>query len=147
MSVKDSLKELLALTSDKIASTFHEKPYDPSKDRKALQKRLQKAHDQYTSATPAKGRKLFTVNHKGEIELKLPFEVGGKDTFYFDEGGKFTQFLAHMSQLVGLGEFDEHLKDQRPPATSTAPKTPGAGWSPERRAKFDAKIAARKAAK
>jgi hypothetical protein len=156
-----SIKDMLSLADDKLHEVFSRKPFDPTKHRKALQKRLQASHDQYTSATPVKGRKLFTIGSEGIVRFNSPIELNGKSEFYFENGGKFQEFLAHFTQLVGAGEFDGELekKAMHPGATSTAPgatstapsanemKKERAGWSDERRAKFLATQAAKAAKK
>ncbi|MDG2532045.1 hypothetical protein P6144_00145 [Sphingomonas sp. HITSZ_GF] len=141
-----ALKDLLELADDKLHELWAKKPYDYEKERKAMIRRVDKARDQHLSATPTKGKKIFTVKN-GVAQVTLPFSIAGKSTFHVPSE-RFVEWLDHLKDSLTKGELDKELeaRDTQPGRTSTAPKT-GAGWSPERRAKFDAKIAERRAAK
>lgn len=137
-----ALKDLLSFADDKLHEVFNRKPFDPAKHRKALIKRLDTAKSQYASTEPTKGKKLFVVGNEGVVKFNSPVAIGGKTELYF-EAGKFAPFIEKLTEAVGLGEFDDQLEmnDNKPGATSTAPKRQRAGWSAERRAAHEAKKA------
>ena len=148
-----ALKDFLSLADDKLHEVFAKKDYDPAKDRAAMIKRLDTAHTQFQSATPIKGRKMFKIAN-GVVELTLPFEIGGKSVFHLPTE-RFADAIQHLKDAVGQGEADGHLKsgatNVAAPRQARKPDAPRysegtRGWSDERRAKFAATVAARKAA-
>lgn len=138
-----ALKDLLALADDKLHEIFERKPYNADRERKAMIKRIDKARDQHQSATPTKGKKIFKVQN-GVAQITLPFEIAGKSTFHVPSE-RFIEWLDHLKDSVTKGELDKELEANsgHPGRTSTAPKVSKgrAGWSPERRAAFEAKKA------
>jgi hypothetical protein len=154
-----ALKDFLKLNKPELREKFAAKPYDAERARGPIIKALDKASDQYASATPVKGRKMWKSNN-GVIELTLPFEIEGETVATF-EPDEFFDALKHLKEAVAGGELDDAIKaaneaDPATAATSTttrkarAPRPTstggGNGWPEERRAKFNATIAARKAA-
>jgi hypothetical protein len=141
-----ALKDLLALADDKLHELWAKKPHDPSKARNAFIKRIDAAHNQLASATPVKGRKMFLIKN-GVAQVTLPFEIAGKSVFHVPSE-RVKDWFDHLKDSVTKGELDKELEGGQPPRTGKAPKAPGtkAGWSPERRAKFEASVAARKKA-
>jgi len=150
-----ALKDFLALADDKLHETFSRKAYDPAKDRAALVKRLDTADNQFKSATPTRGKKMFRLAN-GVVELNLPISIGGKSRFLIPSE-RFSDAIASLKTAIGAGEADKELEagssgvDGSTPSAPRKPrqKTEGAGrgWSDERRARFNESIAARKAAK
>lgn len=139
-----SLKNLLALVDDKLRDTFERKPFNHEAARNALKKRLQTAHDQFASATPTKGRKLFKIAN-GIVEFSSPVPIEGKATLYMPSE-RFPEFLGTLTQMISRGEFDKELEAGETTSTNKLgierPKRKG--WSPERRAAFEAAQAAKK---
>jgi len=146
-----ALKDFLALADEKLHETFSKKAYDPTKDRAALIKRLDTADNQFKSATPTKGKKMFRLQN-GVVELNLPIELGGKSRFLIP-AERFSDAIEKLKSAVGAGEADTEFEASQ---SATTPKTPrklregggeGRAWSDERRARFAETIAARKATK
>ena len=113
-----ALKDLLALADDKLHEVFSRKPHDPAKARNAFIKRIDTTENQFKSATPVRGRKIFKIAN-GVVQVTLPFEIAGKSTFHVPSE-RFSDWLGHLRDSVSKGELDKEL--ETPPATSTAPK-------------------------
>lgn len=139
-----SLKTLLALADDKLADLFNRKPHDPTKARKKALQGIDKTHAQFHATEPQKGRKWFT--HKNEVvKFHPPFPIAGKSE-HFVPSERFPDYLTHLRGAVEAGELDDAL-NEAPPTPSVRKSSGGAGWSPERRAKFAATQAAKKVKK
>lgn len=147
-----SLKKFLALTDIKLADKFHETPPDTDKLRKAAVKKIDKAIEQFSATEPARGRKMFKANN-AVVELQLPFAVE-LETLHYVPSERLLDALNELKAGVEAGEADDALiaaanggeveaKPKRQRKTSGG----GAGWSQERRDRFAATVAARKAAK
>ena len=150
-----ALKDFLSLADDKLHEVFAKKAYDPQKDRERMVKRLDTANNQFQSATPTKGQKIWKIAN-GVVELTLPFFIGGKSVFHLPSE-RFSDAIKHLKEAVLAGDADEHLKagaqsgSDKPARIKREPTSSGGdggrSWSPERKAKFAATIAARNAAK
>ncbi len=152
-----ALKDLFTLFDDALESVFHTKAHDPSKDRAAMIKRLEKTRDKFLATEPAKGKKDFSIANNvvafsPTTPAGHPLILNGKTT-NFIPSERFGDVIDNLIKSVEAGELDKELKSEGTP-TASKPKTtrkPGAGssggWSPERLAKFKATVAARNAAK
>ena len=145
-----SLKDLLAISDDKLHEIFEQKAIDPKKAREAFAKRIDKTAEQFASATPLKGRKMFVIKN-GIVKVTLPFAIEGKNEFLIPSE-RFKEWLGHLRDSVTKGELDDAMKTE---ATSTTNKlgipTPKVRkvrgpLSPEKLAARRAKVAAREAA-
>ena len=146
-----SLKDFLALTDDKLLSTYETPAFDAAKARKSVLKVIDKAIAQFGSTEPAKGSKSWSVN-RGVVSFTLPISIGGKSVFLLPSE-RFGDALTALRAAVEAGEADAELEKQSE-GESVAPSKPSGGagvsrapWSPERRAKHAATLAARKAKK
>ena len=142
-----SLSDLLKLADEKLADLFHKKAHDPVKARAPILKGIDKCRDQFESPTPTRGRKWWKASNN-VVEFSPPFAIGGKDTHYVPSE-RFGQYLGHLRKAVEGGELDDALKASASASPSKVRKSgaTGASWTPERRARFQASVAARKAAK
>ncbi|WP_298808750.1 hypothetical protein [uncultured Sphingomonas sp.] len=148
-----SLKDLLALADDKLADVFNTKGYDPTKDRAKHVKAIDSDIASYGNPEPTRGRKAWKASNN-VVEYTSRFPISGKTTHYVPSE-RFGDFLSKLKNLVETGSFDSDF-EAAAKGDATAAKTPrkkrepgtgGAGWSDERRAAYNASIAARKAAK
>ncbi|PTW49326.1 hypothetical protein C8J25_101834 [Sphingomonas faeni] len=154
------LEKLNALIDPKLKETFERKAYDPAKDRKWLVGRLEASKTQFgsTETTRGGGAKWWKLAN-GVVAFsptrsdKMPLVVNGQTTLFIPSE-HFVTFVDHMIAAVNAGEFDKELTSDTTNGTTVKvrvprkAKEPGAeptGWSAERRAKFDATMAARKA--
>lgn len=151
-----SLKDVFSLIDDKLADVFHAQKYDPAKDREKLIKRLEGTKTKFLQTEPVKGRKDFSVsNNVVEFRPTLPngaaLTLNGRDVAYVPSE-RFENVIDKLIAAVRAGEIDDQLegKEAAKRSTTKAPRKPrsdaGSGWSDERRAKFEATMAARKAA-
>lgn len=150
-----SLDDFLKLSDDRLAKDHSTPAFDAVRARAGLVKVIDRAASTFTEGKTS-GRKAWSVN-RGVVELTLPVEIGGKSTYYIPSE-RFPDALAKLKKAVEAGDVDADLEaqadnvdDPRPKAIrrQSAPREGGSGrtWSPERKAKFAATIAARKAAK
>lgn len=116
-----ALADLLKLADDKLAETFNLKAVDPAKARKPIVKQIDNAINQFASATPVKGRKLWKESN-GVVEFNSPFDIGGKSTLYIP-AERFGEFLKALKATVEAGEADQAIKDR---ANGAAPAASGA---------------------
>jgi hypothetical protein len=138
---------------------FNQKPYDAEKARAPLLKRIDKALERFNSSSPSKATSWMRTEN-GHYEFKLPFAIKGRDTWY-RPAETFAAVLEKLKEQIAAGTHDDDIKaanaaDPAMAATSTttrkarAPRASsgegGSGWSPQRREKFLATVAARKAA-
>ena len=145
-----ALKDLLKLIDSKLADTFNLKTLDPTKARATMVKHIDTTKRQFASTEPVRGRKAFRVANS-IVEYKPPVPIEGHAVCYVPSE-RFDGFLNTLRAAVEAGELDKALAE---PQTAPAPSQGNrggagktrAGWSPERRAKQAAAIAARKAAK
>lgn len=148
-----ALKDLLALADDKLADVFHTKSYDPAKDRGKHIKAIEADAASFGNPEPTRGRKAWKASNN-VVEYTSRFPVGGKTTHYVPSE-RFGDFLEKLKNLVTEGTFDSDFeaasKSEGGAKVARAPRKPreggGAGWSEARRAKYQASIDARKAAK
>ena len=148
-----SIKDLLSLADDKLHEVFSKKPHDPVKAREKVLAGIDRTKSQFGQTEPVKGRKWFRVNNN-VVELTLPLEVGGKRTLYIP-GERFDEFLTKFRASVHAGDLDKEIEaslanEPAPRASASSASSAGtgrSGWSEERRARYNASVAARKAAK
>ena len=115
-----ALKDLLALADDKLHDVFSRKPHDPQKARNAFIKRIDTNQSHLASATPTKGRKMFTIKN-GVAQITLPFEIAGKSVFHVPSE-RAADWFNHLKDSVTKGELDKELENSAQPGrTSTAP--------------------------
>lgn len=158
------LSKLHALIDPKLEETFNKKAYDPAKDREWVIARLESAKTQFASTEGGRGggRKMWKLAN-GVVAFSpirkdgMSLVVNGQTTVFIPSE-RFNDFLNAMIEAVQAGEFDKELaadttagttvKVARKPRAARADGSGvGAGWSEERRQRFAASIAARKAAK
>ncbi|KQO06913.1 hypothetical protein [Sphingomonas sp. Leaf242] len=155
------LDKLHALIDPALKETFDKKAYDPVKDRAWVVSRLEAAKTQFasTEATRGGGKKLWKLAN-GVVAFSpvrkdgAPLVVNGQTT-NFIPSERFGDFLNAMIAAVNAGEFDKEFEADTTAGTTVKVRTPraprasagGTGWSEERKAKFAATIAARKAPK
>ena len=139
-----ALSDLLKLADEKLADLFHKKQHNPEKARNPILRGIDRTRNQFESAIPIRGKKWFKVSNN-VVAFSPPFDIGGKSLHYIPSE-RFPDYLAHLRQAVEAGELDDSLGQA--PATKRKPR-PSAGkpWTPERRAKFAASVAARTKAK
>jgi hypothetical protein len=155
------LEKLHALIDPKLEETFNQKAYDPAKDRQWVVSRLESAKTQFASTEGGRGggRKMWKLAN-GVVAFSpvrrdgMSLVVNGQTTVFIPSE-RFNDFLNAMVEAVNAGEFDKELiadattgttvKVASKPRAARASSVGGAGWSDERRARFEASIAARKA--
>jgi hypothetical protein len=134
-----SLKDVLSLADDKLRETFHLKPHDPTKARKPHLRWLEKRQQAWENIGSKKDR--FIKVNNNIVEFHLPFEVGGRDTFYV-ASEHFAKFLKGMHVAVSEGEADDAIaalnKGARTPGKPRGTRGP---LSPEKLAERRAKMA------
>ena len=139
-----ALSDLLKLADDKLAELFHKKQHDPEKARRPILKGIDRTRNQFESPSPTKGKKWWKVSNN-VVEFSPPFPIGGKTTHYVPSE-RFPDYLTQLHGAVSAGELDDSFGT----APVRTPRKSGAGskaWTPERRARFAASVAARKAKK
>lgn len=161
-----ALKDILALVDDKLADIFKTVAYTPDRDREKFAARIDATKTKFLATEPARGKKDYSVaNNVVEYRPSLggaPVKIGGKDVIYIP-AERFVHFLDGLKAVVAAGELDKELEaaskdapastrglergDTPPRAKRTKTEGGGTGWSPERKAKYAATIAARNAAK
>lgn len=158
-----AIKETLTNFFDNIglAEVFNRPAHDPAKARKPLLKGIETAKKQFENGqTKAPNRWWKVSNEVVALTVKLGgdvFSINGVDTNHMPQE-RFVEFLDKFTTAVNAGEFDEELAHHgngdakvriaKAPRKARDPKAPGEsgrGWSDERRARFAASIAARKA--
>lgn len=148
-----SLNKFLALSDAKLEAKFNETKPDPAKLRKPILKRLDATINQLEATEPTKGRKMWSLKN-GVVRLDLPFAVGQESSFLIPSE-RAVDAVRELRASIESGELDDALLASNEGGTVEAKpkrqrKTGGGdgapGWSPERRARFQASIEARKAA-
>ena len=145
-----ALRDLLKLIDSKLSDTFNQKSFDPAKARAPLLKHIEVTKRQFASTEPVRGRKAFKVSNS-VVEYRPPVPIEGHSTCYIPSE-RFDDFLNALKTTVEAGELDKALAEPVAPTAQLQTTRGGAGkkragWSPERREKQAAAIAARKAAK
>lgn len=150
-----SIKDLLSLADDKLKETFAKREYDPTKDRAKHVKAIENDERSFGNPEPTKGRKAWKASNN-VVEYTSRFPIGGKTTHYVPSE-RFSDFLERLKNLITEGHFDKDFETaaangEAAPRAARAPRAKregggSTGWSEERRAKFAATMAARKAAK
>lgn len=161
-----ALKDLFALVDDKLRDIYHIVAYDAAKDRARMIKRIEETKSKFLATEPPRGRKYFGVSNN-VVEYRPTLPGGGalvmeKREVSYIPAERFAEFLDGLRAEVAEGNLDKELEaaskgtpsdPAKPPRSPRSPRTPstsageGAGWSEERRQRFAASIAARKAAK
>lgn len=145
-----ALTDILKLADDKLAETFAKRAVDPAKARKPILKMIDNAINQFASATPVKGRKMWKEAN-GVVEFTPPFQIGGKDMLYIPSE-RFGDVLKTLRASVEAGEADDAIKARAEAGAApaaTGAKRSDAGkkrgpLSPEALAARRAKMAAKK---
>lgn len=161
-----ALKDTFSTFFDNVglADVFNRPAHDPVKARKPLLKGIETAKTQFEEGKTKGPNRWWSVSN-GVVALTVKvsgvtFDINGVATNHMP-AERFPEFLAKFKAAVEAGEFDEelenhgngdakvHIAKARKPRTPKDPNAPAAGreWSEERRAKFAATVAARKAAK
>jgi hypothetical protein len=157
MALKDTFANFFDNTG--LAEVFSRPAYDAEKARKPLLKGIDNAKKQFESGQTKAPNRWWKVSN-GVVALTVKvngdtFDINGVATNHMPQE-RFPEFLAKFKSAVEAGEFDEELKNHgngdAKVHIAKAPRKPrtdgaGAGWSEERRQRFAASIAARKAAK
>ena len=163
-----ALKDVFSLFDSKLADTFNLKAYDPAPDREKLVKRLQATKAKFLQTEPVRGRKDFSVSNNvvafsPTLPGGSPMILSGQTTNYIP-GERFPEVIDKLVAAVDAGELDKELeaaskgdsltgstpempKVRRPRAPRDPHASAKVGWTDERRARFAASIAARKAVK
>lgn len=156
MSLKDLLGDMETLKDE-----FHKPVFNIEKARTNLLKIVDKVEKQFTSGQTKGPRRWKIQNNR--VELEMPTPVDGISKFYRTVEA-FPSFLKDLRQSINDGEADSALEEasNEPVITKVRKsvrssgggdpvfrgKASGSrGWSDERRAKFQASIAARNAGK
>lgn len=159
MSVKDTLASFIDNTG--LSEVFHRKEADPVRVRKPLIDGIEKAKTQFEAGNTKGARWWKASNGVVALTVKVGgnvFDINGVQTNHMPQE-RFVEFLGKFRKAVESGEFDAELathgEGDAKVHIAKAPRKPreaGSGggsreWTPERREKFAASIAARKAAK
>jgi hypothetical protein len=161
--------KFLELADSKLRKAFEEVAPDFTKDREKAVKRIMATKEKFTATEPIRGRKDYAIGGGNVVQFALmhngtPVVIDKQDSF-FVPAERFPDFLDAMAASVTAGELDKELAANGETGTVSsqmkavgvgivrhrAPRSdagqPREGWTPERRAKHAATIAARKAAK
>lgn len=158
-----ALKDLLSFIDDKLGTEFNKPEFDPEKARAPLIKGIDRSKEQFEQGKTKVPHRWWSVNRNVvEFEPRVKgnaIEIGGKPLLYIP-AERFVEFLASFKAHVEAGQFDKQLEEMPITVTShmrsesgekpvRARREGGGGreWTPERRAAYQATIAARKAAK
>lgn len=156
-----SLKDYLAKDTEDLEAEFNKPEFDIDKARASLLKIVDKVEEQFASGQ-TKGPKRWKIN-RNVVKLELPVAVEGMVKFH-RRTDEFPAFLSELRKSIKDGSADTALEEanNEPVITNVRKsvrssgggdpvfrgKASGSrGWSDERRAKFDASIAARNAGK
>jgi len=147
-----ALRDFIALIDEKLHDVFVATAPDPSKARKPVLKAIERAKAQFEAGKQPRGdSKWWSANNNvvhftPNIDGK-PLDFGKR--FNTIPAERFVQALDHLRDAVEKGELDEMITSEgstrAKPVSATAGKK-RAGWSDERKAKFAATQAAKKAA-
>jgi hypothetical protein len=158
-----SLKDIIAKLSPENERLFS---HDPEAGRRPMLERLAKNREAFNDPSKRVRGRWFEVGHNGVLAFSptrpdgQPIVIDGKSVTFWP-ASDFPEILNAFEAAIVAGEIDDQL-DGSTPAGASLParelKTPrkraprsDAGqkreWSPERRAKFAASLAARKAGK
>lgn len=151
------LEAFLALTDKKLAEKYEYVAPDLSKARKPFIAALDKAKAQFDEDKPPRGANAWWSANNGVVRFtpKLdgePFAINGETVFDMPIE-RFPDALAKLRASVEAGELDDALSadpatnPQRFARVQSSAKPSRAGWSKERREKYEATQAAKKAAK
>lgn len=119
-----AIDDLFKLHDASLASTFSQKPYDPTKDRAALVKALDAAIEQFNNGRTKVPNRMWSVSN-GVVEFKpkfkgKPIALSGTDTFYVPQE-RFEEAVGVVRKAVEFGELDEVFQsggDKTAPATA-----------------------------
>ncbi len=150
-----ALKDFLSLVDDKLRDAFHKVVPDHTKARMQLIKSIDKATKQFNEGKQPRGASKWWSAQNNVVEFTpnlngKPISIGGKTKSYIP-AERFPNALDHLRASVEAGELDGQLAKSNDTDATTPRKIrekgeggSGKGWSPERRARFEASIAARK---
>jgi hypothetical protein len=155
-----ALQDFLNLVDAKLHDVFHHVAADPAKARKPFVKKIDATIKQFAEGKQPRGAdKWWTANNN--VVMFSPTMDGreikiGKVYPLPIPSERFTDALNHLKASVEAGELDDQLIAEdgtEAPVKATrkrAAPTGGsgrAGWTDERRERYAASIAAKKAAK
>ncbi|RYE94105.1 MAG: hypothetical protein EOO77_44625, partial [Oxalobacteraceae bacterium] len=157
-----ALKDIIAKLSPENEKLFH---HDPNAARRPMLERLAKNREAFSDPSKkVRGGKWFTVGNASMVAFTptrpdgQPIIIDGKSVTFWP-ASDFPGILDAFEAAIVAGELDDQLEGTTPAGASlperelTKPtrqraKRADAGakreWSPERRAKFAASIAARR---
>lgn len=138
-----ALKEFLAFVDDKLEKVFSEKKPDPAKAREPAIKAVDLTLKQWGQTEPVRGRKYFKVNNS-VVAFTPPFTIGGKTTVHLPSE-RFPDALKALRASIEAGELDDELVSGAGKSGGSSRGGSGKGWTEERRARYQASVAARKA--
>lgn len=136
------LKDALALVDDKLEKLFHERKPDPTKERAKFIKGIDRTGEQFHATEPVKGRKWFSVRNS-IVKFTPPHAIGGK-TDHHIPSERFPDFLKHLRTATEAGELDDVLVSGGTATAGRSRRSSGGGWTPERRARYQATMAAKR---
>ncbi|MDD1452675.1 hypothetical protein NHF48_019860 [Sphingomonas sp. H160509] len=159
-----ALKGFLALVDEKLSEAFHYVAPDKTKHRKPFIAALDKAKAQFDDDKPPRGDKaMWSINNKVvHFTPKLganPVKIHEGKSAFFIPSERFPNALAELRKDVEAGELDSELHEAAEGdllaggvklsghRVERSDKPARAGWSPERRAKYEATQAAKKGGK
>lgn len=155
-----ALKSFLSLVDDKLAEAFHYVAPDKTKHRKPFIKGLDKVVEQFEEGKPRGGASAQwsannNVVHFTPKLVNVPVTLEGKNEFFIPTE-RFRDAIVELRKEAEAGELDDALHEAYEGASKGSARetrrdsstgSVRAGWSDERRAKFQASVAARKANK
>ena len=144
----DFLKRLEAKQQAEKKAKFETKAPNIGRVRAAALKSVDATLNNYRSATPTKARKSYKINaDNGAVEWTLPVPVNGVAVFY-ETSDEFEAAVADYREWLASDKANGALEAKaRGEGASKLASGSGKGWSPERRARFEATQAAKKAKK
>jgi hypothetical protein len=146
------LDDLFSLVDPNLANAYSN---DPTKNRTTFINGLAKVKEQFENGKQPRGEKAMWSASNSVVAFTpklnaLPISLKGNETLYIPSE-RFPEFLKKLTDAASKGELDDHLKGDgeviRTVRKSDGESKPRAPWSPERRARQEATLAARKAAK
>jgi hypothetical protein len=132
----------LSFADPKLEQKFNAKPYDPSKDRARALAELDKAESQFASTERVKGKAVARVN--GDVvKFTSRFNYGGQAS-HFIPSDQFRTAIKQLRSEINTGKHDDLFKSGGGSGTR---RSSGGGWTDERRARYQATMAAKKRTK
>lgn len=148
------ISKFLALTDDALADAYNVVPIDPAKARKPFLRALDKALKQFEDGKQPRGENALWSANNNIVKFTpkvggTAVELDGKTEFHIPSE-RFETAISELRKSIEAGDLDDALSADaggRASSSTPRPSKQRAGWSPERRAAFEKRIAERKAAK